>query len=98
VTNDACCRVTSNLHLKESFIVTRKNTLICGPVNKAGVIYLFSAMTERLGFVVMCIHSGLPDCEAMRLVKKERWKQTRIDLNTRAAIFCDICTTRMSAT
>jgi hypothetical protein len=65
--------VTSNLHLKESFIVTRKNTLICEPVNEAGAIYLFGAMAERLGFVVMRIHSGLPDCEAMRLVEKERW-------------------------
>jgi len=71
--------VTSNLHLKESFIVTRKNTLICGPVNEAGVIYLFSSVAERLGFVVMRIKSGCPDCEAMRLVEKERWQQARIE-------------------
>jgi hypothetical protein len=43
------------------------------------VIYLFSAMAERLGFVVMRIKSGFPDCEAMMLVEKERWQQARIE-------------------
>ena len=43
------------------------------------MVYLFSAMAKRLGFVVMRIKSGCPDCEAMRLVEKERWQQARIE-------------------
>lgn len=57
----------------------RPYPLICGPVNEAGVIYLFGAMAERLGFVVMRIQSGFPDCEAMRLVEEERWQRERIE-------------------
>jgi hypothetical protein len=52
---------------------------IHGPVNEAGVIYLFGTMSERLGFVVVRIQSEFPDCEAMRLVGIERWQRILIE-------------------
>jgi hypothetical protein len=57
----------------------RPYPLICGPINEAGVIFLFGVMAERLGFVVMRIQSGFPDCEAMRLVEEERCQMVRIE-------------------
>ena len=33
--------------------------MICGPVNEMGVVYLFGAMAEKLGFVVLRIRTGV---------------------------------------
>jgi hypothetical protein len=53
--------------------------LIHGPVNEAGVIYLFGTMAERLGYVVTRIQKEFPDCEAMRLVGDELWQRVLIE-------------------
>jgi hypothetical protein len=53
--------------------------LICGPINEAGVIYLFGAMAERMGFVALRLQAAFPDCEALRLVDAERWQHVRIE-------------------
>ena len=37
----------------------RPYPLICGPVKSMGVVYLFGAMAEKLGFVVLRIQPGL---------------------------------------
>jgi hypothetical protein len=57
----------------------RPYPLIHGPINEAGVIYLFGTMAERLGFVVTRIQSEFPDCEAMRLVDEDRWQRVLIE-------------------
>ena len=57
----------------------RPYPLIHGPINEAGVIYLFGTMAERLGFVVTRIQSEFPDCEAMRLVDEDRWQRVWIE-------------------
>lgn len=49
------------------------------PINEMGVVYLFGAMAAGLGFLVMRIQSGYPDCEAMRKVDEERWQRVRIE-------------------
>jgi hypothetical protein len=49
------------------------------PMNEAGVIYLFGVMAERLGYVVMRIQPGFPDCEAMRRIEEDRWQRVRIE-------------------
>lgn len=50
-----------------------------GPMNEMGVIYLFGAMAERLGFVVIRIHSAFPDCEALRRIDEHTWQWVRIE-------------------
>ena len=51
--------------------VMRPCPLVCGPVNEAGVIFLFGVMAEKLGFVVLRIQTEFPDCEALRHVDEE---------------------------
>ena len=51
-----------------------------GPVNEAGVIFLFGALAEKLGYVVTRIQSGYPDCEAMRRIEGDRWQRVRIEI------------------
>jgi hypothetical protein len=53
--------------------------LVCGPVNEQGVVFLFGAMAERLGFVVLRIQTEFPDCEAMRVVEGNRMQPVRIE-------------------
>jgi len=50
-----------------------------GPVNEAGVVYLFGTMAERLGYVVMRMQIEFPDCEAMRRIEDDRWQRVRIE-------------------
>lgn len=59
--------------------VLHSRQLAHGPVNETGVVYLFGAMAERLGFVVMYIQNGFPDCEAMRRVDRFRWQRILIE-------------------
>lgn len=61
--------------------------LIHGPVNEAGVIYLFGTMAERLGYVVTRIQKEFPDCEAMRLVDDERWQRVLIEFEYQSRNF-----------
>jgi hypothetical protein len=59
--------------------LVRPSPLIHGPMNEAGVIYLFGTLSDRLGFVVTRIQSEFPDCEAMRLVDEDRWQRVAIE-------------------
>jgi hypothetical protein len=54
--------------------------LVFAPTNEAGVLYLFGAMSERLGFLVLPVQAGFPDCEAMRVVGENRLQRVRIEL------------------
>jgi hypothetical protein len=53
--------------------------LVCGPVNEQGVVFLFGAMAEKLGFVVLRIQTEFPDCEALMQVEEDRWERVRIE-------------------
>ncbi|MBZ5508769.1 MAG: hypothetical protein LAO78_25185 [Acidobacteriia bacterium] len=53
--------------------------LVFAPVNEAGVVYLFGALSERLGFLVLRIQTEFPDCEAMRLVGEDRMQLVKIE-------------------
>jgi hypothetical protein len=54
--------------------------LVFAPTNEAGVLYLFGAMSERLGFLVLLVQAGFPDCEAMRVVGENRLQRVKIEL------------------
>ena len=61
--------------------------LVHGPMNEAGVIYLFGTMAERLGYVVTRIQKEFPDCEAMRLVGKDLWQRVLIEFELESRNF-----------
>ena len=54
--------------------------LVCGPTNEQGVIFLFGAKAEELGFLVLRMQTGFPDCEAWRVVGKDRLQRVRIEI------------------
>jgi Homing endonuclease associated repeat len=53
--------------------------LVFAPVNEQGVVYLFGALSERLGFLVLRVQTEFPDCEAMRVVDGKRMQRVRIE-------------------
>ena len=53
----------------------RRDPLAYGPVNEAGVVFLFGVMAERLGFIVTRMQTEFPDCEAMWEVEEDRWQR-----------------------
>jgi hypothetical protein len=61
--------------------------LVFAPTNEAGVLYLFGAMSERLGFLVLMVQAGFPDCEAMRVVAENRLQPVKIELEYQSRNF-----------
>jgi hypothetical protein len=59
--------------------VMRPYPLICAPVNEMGVVFLFGAMAERLGFLVLRIQTEYPDCEALRMIDEDRCQLVKIE-------------------
>lgn len=73
--------------------------LMMAPVNEQGVLFLFGAVARKLGFAVLRIQTGYPDCEAMREVAPGQWQWVRIELehesrnfllHGHAPEFCDL--------
>jgi HNH endonuclease len=57
----------------------RVGPMVCAPVNESGVLVLFGAMAERLGFLILRVQSGFPDIEAWRIVGPDRLQRVRIE-------------------
>jgi hypothetical protein len=53
--------------------------LICAPVNEFGVVFLFGALAEQLGFQVLRIQGEYPDAEAFRVVAGNRLQRVKIE-------------------
>jgi len=64
-----------------------RDPLAHGPTNEAGVLFLFGAMAEELGFIVQHVQTGYPDCEAMREVGPDKWQRVNIELEHRSLNF-----------
>ncbi|HEU5415008.1 MAG TPA: hypothetical protein VFW31_14670 [Candidatus Angelobacter sp.] len=56
-----------------------RGPLLHWPTNENGVIYLFGALAERMGFVASLIRTGFPDCEALREVRPDEWQRVLIE-------------------
>jgi hypothetical protein len=65
----------------------RPYPLICAPVNEMGVVFLFGAVAERLGFWVLRMQTEFPDCEALRLVDEERCQLVKIEFEHQSRNF-----------
>ncbi len=50
------------------------------PVNEMGVVFLFGAMAEKLGFIVTWVGTQYPDIEAFREVSPGRWQRVRVEV------------------
>ena len=57
-----------------------RTALSFAPVNEMGVVFLFGAMAEKLGFIVTWIGTQYPDVEAFREVAPGRWQRVRIEI------------------
>ena len=57
-----------------------RSALGFAPVNEMGVVFLFGAMAEKLGFIVTWIGTQYPDVEAFREVAPGRWQRVRIEV------------------
>jgi HNH endonuclease len=53
--------------------------LNCAPTNENGVIFAFGSMAKELGFSILQIQAGYPDCRALRRVGPNRWVLVRIE-------------------
>jgi Homing endonuclease associated repeat len=53
--------------------------LNCEPTNEAGVIFLFGALAQRLGFCVTRLQGAFPDGEALREMAPGRWQRQLIE-------------------
>jgi HNH endonuclease len=53
--------------------------LAYGPVNELGVVFLFGAMAQQMGYVVHRLQPEFPDCEAIRRVGEDRSQLVRIE-------------------
>lgn len=49
------------------------------PENEMGVVYLFGTLARELGFIVLKLQPGFPDCEALRRLDIGKWQRVRIE-------------------
>ena len=61
--------------------------LVFAPTNEAGVLFLFGAMAERLGFLVLLVQTAFPDCEAMRVVAENRLQPVKVEVEYQSRNF-----------
>jgi Homing endonuclease associated repeat len=57
------------------------------PVNEMGVVYLFGALSSKLGFVVTWVGTQYPDIEAFREVTPGRWQRARVEVEYQSRNF-----------
>jgi hypothetical protein len=56
-------------------------------VNEQGVVLLFGMLAKELGCTIETVHTGFPDCEAMRRIGPERWQRVRIEFEYESKSF-----------
>lgn len=57
----------------------RPSPLVCAPINEQGVIFLFGALAEKMGFQMLRIQTEYPDGEALRMITENRLQRVRIE-------------------
>jgi hypothetical protein len=64
-----------------------KAPMVFEPTNEAGVAVLFGAVHRDLGFAILHVQSGFPDCEAMREIEPGRCQRERIEFEFQSRNF-----------
>jgi hypothetical protein len=57
------------------------------PENELGVVFLFGVMARELGFVVIKLKAGFPDCEAFRRLPNGKWQRVKIEFEYQSKNF-----------
>ena len=65
----------------------RIGPMVCAPTNENGVLVLFGAMAERLGFLILRVQLGFPDVEAWRIVGPDRLQRVKIEVEYQSRNF-----------
>jgi len=65
----------------------RAGALVYGPTNELGVVCLFCSLAEELGFLILQVRAGYPDCEAMRVVEENRLKPVLVEFEFKSRNF-----------
>lgn len=63
------------------------SAVACAPINELGVVCLFGAMAAELGFFVLRVRAGFPDCEALRKAEGDRWERVRVEFEFKSGNF-----------
>lgn len=58
----------------------RYGPMVCEPTNEQGVLFLFGAMAEKLGFALLQIGTAFPDCEVFRVVDGDRLERVKAEI------------------
>jgi hypothetical protein len=58
----------------------RFGPMVCAPTNEQGVLFLFGAMAEKLGFALLKVGTAFPDCEAFRVLHGERQELLKVEI------------------
>jgi hypothetical protein len=61
--------------------------MVCAPTHESGVLLLFGAMAERLGFKILRVQPGFPDIEAWRVVGPNRLQRVKIEVEYQSRNF-----------
>jgi len=61
--------------------------LAAEPVNEMGVMCLFVALAQRMGFIIDVVRAQFPDCEARVEVEPGRWQRVRIEFEFESVSF-----------
>ena len=61
--------------------------MVCAPTNENGVLVLFGAMAERLGFLILRVQLGFPDVEAWRIVGPDRLQRVKVEVEYQSRNF-----------
>ncbi|HEY2913828.1 MAG TPA: hypothetical protein VGK21_10750 [Candidatus Angelobacter sp.] len=58
----------------------RFGPMVCAPTNEQGVLFLFGAMAETLGFAILKVGTAFPDCEAFRILPGDRVELVKVEI------------------
>jgi hypothetical protein len=61
--------------------------LVFAPTNEFGVLFLFGAIADRLGFLVLRVQPQFPDIEALRMVGRDKLQRVRVELEQESRNF-----------
>jgi hypothetical protein len=61
--------------------------LVFAPTNEFGVLFLFGAIADRLGFLVLRVQAEFPDIEALRMVGRDKLQRVRVELEQESRNF-----------
>jgi hypothetical protein len=67
--------------------VIRPFPMICAPTNEFGVIFVFGALAEKLGLLVLRLQGRYPDGEAFRVVGENRLQRVKIEFELQSRNF-----------